>query len=196
MMNIVIGKLLGDVAGRLHLYELCSKIGIEAFFYRLCYRNELSTTDLFYKRNQDRVIKNAGLFDEEESRNIYLQAITFRRTHRLKDRPAFCKEQEYFNSLVKLLPDEILIDCGAYVGDTIQDFISWSKNKYMRIVAFEPDCANYKQLQDSCKGIRNCCCFNAGVWKESGRICFQEGKLAGSKITEGGGGNNCYGFYR
>lgn len=190
-MNVSIGKMLGNIAGKLHLYQFFSKVGIESVFYRLCYKEELHTSDIFYEHNEGRIQSNAKIFADEESRKIYLKAINFRRTHRLKDRPQFCVEDEYFNSLTKLTSKEVLVDCGAYTGDTIEEFVTQTKNRYKKIIAFEPDHENFLKLYDSCGVRRDCVCIEAGVWNENGRVFFEDGKFAGSRINiVGGGGNN------
>jgi FkbM family methyltransferase len=41
---------------------------------------------------------------------------------------------------------ELFVDCGAFVGDTVIDFINRSNRKYKQIFAIEPDVANYQLL--------------------------------------------------
>ncbi len=185
-MKISIGKMFGNVAGRLHLYQFCSKIGIESIFYRMCYKNELKTSDKFYSRNESRIQNSVNMFTEEESRRVYLKAIDFRRTHRLKDRPQFCKEKEYFNHLTNLSTNEVLVDCGAYTGDTVEEFVLQCKGCYQKIIAFEPDHANFVKLYDSCIGRKNCLCYEVGVWNKNDSISFEDGKLAGSRVVKEG----------
>lgn len=45
--------------------------------------------------------------------------------------------RQYFDVL-EPIEDEIYIDAGAYNGDTIRDFIDWTKGNYKKIYAFEP----------------------------------------------------------
>jgi FkbM family methyltransferase len=44
-------------------------------------------------------------------------------------------------------PDEVFVDCGAYDGDTIRSLLRRGGAPDGRIVAFEPDPANFRQLQ-------------------------------------------------
>lgn len=43
--------------------------------------------------------------------------------------------------------DEVLIDCGAFDGDTIAAFVDLSREQFKHIVAFEPDKLNWGRLQ-------------------------------------------------
>lgn len=49
--------------------------------------------------------------------------------------------------LLTLLPDEVFVDCGAYRGDTIRSFLQCSEASFSRIIAFEPDPTNYRELE-------------------------------------------------
>ena len=61
--------------------------------------------------------------------------------------------------------NEILVDCGAYDGDTIEQFVKWTDSVYEKIYAFEPTEDNYKKIQN--KKFRDCEVFNKGTWSSS-----------------------------
>lgn len=65
--------------------------------------------------------------------------------------------------------DEILVDCGAYDGDTIEQFIKWTDSAYEKIYAFEPDESNFENCMRNIKikKIRDCRLFNKGTWSSS-----------------------------
>lgn len=57
---------------------------------------------------------------------------------------------QYFpEGVIAISGDETFVDCGAYNGDTIRDFVRVSKNRFRRIVALEPDGENFDQLMSS-----------------------------------------------
>lgn len=57
---------------------------------------------------------------------------------------------QYFpEGAVKLAADETFVDCGAYDGDTIRDFMEISQGRFRRIIALEPDAANFQKLAAS-----------------------------------------------
>jgi len=47
-----------------------------------------------------------------------------------------------------LASDEIFIDCGAYDGDTIKDFLAKTNENFLSIQAFEPDPLNFEKLSE------------------------------------------------
>lgn len=60
---------------------------------------------------------------------------------------------QYFpEDLFELSENEVFVDCGAYDGDTIADFRQASNDHFGRIIAFEPDPANFASLQSSLNG--------------------------------------------
>jgi FkbM family methyltransferase len=62
---------------------------------------------------------------------------------------------QYFpEGLFHLDDSEVFVDCGAYDGDTIADFRQASKDRFDRIIAFEPDPENLASLQSSVSGDR------------------------------------------
>lgn len=181
-MNLHIGKMLGGIAGTLHLYDFFSKIGVEAFFYRKCYQDKLQASTLFFENNKERINLNIELFEDIESKTIYEKAIRYRCTHLLRDRPPYCKEKEYFNSITPIGQDEILIDCGGFSGDSVLQFVDFSSNCYSKIVSFEPDSVNYQIELKNLANVEKCKIFNLGVWEKETQLFFEEINTAGSKV--------------
>ena len=55
---------------------------------------------------------------------------------------------QYFpTNLFQLNANEVFIDCGAFDGDTIAEFLRVSNNRFTQLVAFEPDSTNFSALQ-------------------------------------------------
>jgi len=62
--------------------------------------------------------------------------------------PPHCPAQEtYFPSdIFNLGEDEVFVDCGAFGGDSIREFLARTGGNFKQIVAIEPDAANYERL--------------------------------------------------
>lgn len=57
-------------------------------------------------------------------------------------------QNEYFDSkIIQLKQDEVYIDVGAYDGDTIDEFLNITNNKFEKIIAFELEKKNYEKLR-------------------------------------------------
>lgn len=83
--------------------------------------------------------------------------------------------------------DEVFIDGGAFNGNTILDFISWTNKKYNKIYAFEPLNEMYKYIEERIEkehlpGVE---LFQNGLWNKRSSLSFSE-KQAGSYIAETG----------
>ena len=62
-------------------------------------------------------------------------------------------DTQYFpKDIVRIDQNEVFVDCGAYDGDTIKDFRTFTNDHFDRIVAFEPDPDNFEALRSAVRG--------------------------------------------
>lgn len=103
----------------------------------------------------------------------------------------FCRKQ-YFNDLTKfaLNKNSVFVDCGAYDGDTIRNFIECSNGEYKKIWGVEADPLNFDKLKNFVErsNYKDVKIFNCGVWNEKGILSFDGGKSTSSSISEEGSG--------
>ncbi len=73
--------------------------------------------------------------------------------------------QDYFNEITKDTKPDTLIDCGAFDGDSIHDFIQMFPG-FRRLIAFEPDPDNVARIskREKEEHIRNLTLFKMGVY--------------------------------
>jgi FkbM family methyltransferase len=57
------------------------------------------------------------------------------------------------DDVLRLSSDEVLVDCGAFDGDTIRAFLDHRAKVFDRIFAFEPDPTNYLRLESYVAGL-------------------------------------------
>lgn len=81
------------------------------------------------------------------------------------------------------------IDCGAYVGDTIELFLKEYKVEFNSIIAFEPDTTNFKLLNQfvsdlPCKPTITT--VNSAVGQKNGCVKFSATGTEGSMINQSG----------
>lgn len=83
---------------------------------------------------------------------------------------------QYFPDVIKkyLSNNEVFADVGAYTGDTIQEFVEVTSNKYRKILAFEPDIHNYQKAQEEISDNR-IELYRKGVGSKGGNLFFQNG---------------------
>jgi len=89
-----------------------------------------------------------SLWEDDSSRYEYLAQLRWRIFMDFDGLPAPVSHEIYFpDDLVSLSPDELFIDCGAYDGDTMRSLLSTQGTYSGKIIAFEPDPANFKKLE-------------------------------------------------
>lgn len=100
----------------------------------------------------------------------------------------------YFtNDVITLKDGEIVVDVGAYDGDSVEAFISAcirNNIKYEHIYAFEPDPINYKELKGNTSEYVNLDCIQLGLWSKTKTLPFITSDKAclasSSEISESG----------
>ena len=97
----------------------------------------------------------------------------------------------YFpDDLFSLTNHEVFVDCGAYDGDTIHSFLELTGSDFDRIVAFEPDPANYDKLRQSITALPPRIAGRIEIHQKAtgardGRVSFAALGTDGSAIGEG-----------
>jgi len=127
---------------------------------------------------------------DESSRAALDAALLLRLTYdRRVLRPAITgPEDEYFSvhrntSTFRLRDDEIVADCGAYIGSTVRKVVAATDGKFRAIHAFEPDRKSYAELE-KLRAMRmpGIVLHNAAVGEASGSISFLETGTMGSHV--------------
>lgn len=181
-MNKVVG-LLAVFATKFHIYDLCLRFGIAGLGYRIFCRNIIKKSEDFFNENKERIENNCSLLADEKSVRVYRDAIKYRIKRYRHDHPQFNPDDQYFPEDIIILSDnEVFIDCGAYTGDTFDDFIKFERRctcggGSYKYIAFEPEERLYNELISKCSDK----CFVAhkcGVWKNSGTLKFYSGDMA------------------
>lgn len=89
-----------------------------------------------------------NMLSDEYSKEVYKKCILYRTTHKLKYLPEYNSKNQYFpEDIVKIKKDEVFIDCGAYIGDTIDSFVKHAHNGFGKIVCFEASKKNAVRLK-------------------------------------------------
>ena len=95
---------------------------------------------------------------------------------------------QYFNELTEPVRGGVFVDCGAFRGDTIEEFVDWSGGSYKKIFAFEPDPTNFSELKKFVreKNFENVSIFNCGVGEKKSRLTFSSNEGTSSKVSADG----------
>lgn len=173
--NVVIG--FGDVEKSRFLINNAGLLKTKFYFLWepiTCY-----VWDLEYIKNSWKFYKEVfdGLADERSKRTLY--ELIAAKLNGCCSKPLLEVAdggKHYFNELT-FCPDskdEIFIDCGAYSGDTIEQYINFTNSKYKKIYAFEPGKEILDVLKKNMGSYKNIEIVNKGVWNEETFLTFED----------------------
>lgn len=97
------------------------------------------------------------------------------------------EEVAYYNSVTENVSVDTMVDCGAFDGDDICNFVQVFPN-YGIIYAIEPDKENAEKLKNKMNAdeISNVIIVNKGVYKESALLRFSSGDGVASQLNFSG----------
>lgn len=167
------------------------KHGIDLYFSYLHISGEhFGTWSLKGSDNEKVRLLNDILFDKE-SKDI-LQAIVFKRNNFITDHKDICIPNQYFLSeILKPLNNEVYVDCGAFEGDTIDEFLKWNGGTYKEIYAFEIDVHNYNILRKNYEDSDSIYTLNYGCWDKEEDFSYTTRAGGRGSVAEEGSGNTC-----
>jgi FkbM family methyltransferase len=89
-----------------------------------------------------------SLWADEESRREYVAQVGLRLWGDFESLAIPRPTEQYFpHGLFSLNELEQFVDCGAFQGDTLQEFLSHCRSQFDRYIGFEPDPANFASLK-------------------------------------------------
>lgn len=140
-------------------------------------------------QNPEVIRQTFSLWTDEKSRECFT---AFLRWRLLLDFNNLPKPIDFYpKDIFELNADYGFVDCGAYDGDTIVDFINRQGNAFREIIAVEPDPLNHQKLKDTMSKLNNnikdrITLFHAAVGDKKGEISFNAcGSMASSIASSG-----------
>ncbi len=142
----------------------------------------------FLEKYEDRLQKVYEKFADNISRKVFINILKHNMSF---DDQYFANIEEYEiigyfgTELFENKENEVIIDGGAFDGDTIREFFSVPGRKFKKIYAFEPDTDNYKKL---CAAAENdkIVPIHAGLGKEKAELNFIMGRGVSSRVDKEG----------
>ncbi len=114
-----------------------------------------------------------NMLADDESRHVYANIINFKISgdiHYLLN--ITTPKAEIYRKIIHLTPNEAYVDLGAYNGDTIAEVLQYTRGKYIRIYAVEPDRKNFKKLCKYLDGMRYVNAYHAVAWCKDTTVPF------------------------
>lgn len=106
--------------------------------------------EVIYCTHPNEVLAVYDMLEDEQSRETYANLILYRmgleqQNVQLVDRDAYFGLPEFYIWTDKA-QQEVFVDCGAYVGDTIEQYLAFRLGACRKIVAFEPSERTFSAL--------------------------------------------------
>ncbi len=181
--NIVVCATGADV---IHIMnDLKSKMKVHLYSY--VDRNQLYTmTAEWVVKHKEELNRIYDLFEDEDSKLVFRSFIGARANNIKRES---CRElislwtsEQYFNNLYPkdLYDEHILIDCGAYIGDTAIAFYDFLKNdgKEILVRAFEMEDENFKELDSLSLKYKNLFAYKIGLGDKHEKYYYERKKDA------------------
>lgn len=125
--------------------------------------DSLTVDEYVFAKRKEEILKCAELLADEESVETYTEIIESRLMGRLPSKK-FIRGDQYFT-----LPEfrivsekEVFVDCGAFVGDSIERYIWTHDGTFGKIVAFEPDAISYRAMESRVERLNKEWAFPVG----------------------------------
>lgn len=137
--------------------------------------------------NSENFQKAFNLLADEKSKESYLNVLRYKLSGKIKYLFDCQEEKEkVYEDILKLNDDEIILDLGAYDGDTIREFLTVTGGKYKKIIAFEPDAKNFKKLERKTAELTRIDRYNLGAWDKEEILYFAKKAARGSRTEKEG----------
>ena len=181
MDDIIVIPLIGN---RLSVIKQLNDLKIRFFlpeYYGLeCIANTPRNLEWF---SQNRILDVYDILADDESKKVYASVICNRIAFGQYWYDSLCSSGEYFSAVFAPDNNEVYLDCGAYIGDTVLKFIeavppAQSGAKFREIHAFEVDSNNFVMLEKTAASLRlkennnNIHCYHMAVWNENTTLSF------------------------
>lgn len=135
--------------------------------------------------NDDEIL---SLYSEPQSKEIIKNRLLLYRTGDVSyiDNMPVNYHQYFHDDYYSISEKEIFVDCGAFDGDSIEQFVEYTKGKYQRIIAFEPDSISFEKLCEKTKKYHDVYVSCCATGKENSKMCFSSKGALGSTFSKEG----------
>ena len=177
--DVAVILMLGDP--RTAVQQLSRYVSLE----KIITFNDLILDDLmtvehdenYYIAQQKNMLKAFDLLEDDKSKFTFANIISLRIAPHLAKASYddLFEEPQYFPvDIIKLSQSESVVDCGAYIGDTLESFDAIVEGKCANYYAFELDPENFRELSSKVetKQLDYVTCYPYGVWCETKDISY------------------------
>lgn len=141
----------------------------------------------FVEKNKESINAAFTLFEDGVSKNVFKGCAEFIFGGDLEVLKNITTEKsEVFENILRLDDNESFLDLGAYKGDTVEEFLHYSDNKYENIIALEPDRRSHKKLSAYVENMENVTTVQKAISDKSSVACFNSAAGRQSSFSDKG----------
>ena len=122
--------------------------------------------------------------EDQKSKDAFLSYLNQRISGNYKYAENLFDPNHYFAKDIISPNNEIFVDCGAYIGDTIQELLKLDRPQ--KVYAIEPDEKNFFTMQDTFRSNDKIVCINKGAYSSKDVLRFAGNNSDASKISSSG----------
>jgi len=180
------------------IYHLVKMTGLHRLghiifdFWERAHPTETMKKDRMQFQKHEKELRDVyRILGDEKSKMVYKNVLMFRITKNRKYLRGMIEKEPYFvKDIIKPESGEVFVDCGAFDGDTLKDYLKFNKY-YKKIIMFEPTAVNLDRVKKYVKqkNLKNIHCFQAGVGEKTQTAYFTGSGTADARVAGKGGGN-------
>lgn len=147
----------------------------------------------FLEQNEEILDQVYDMLSDEPSKEIFIHFLAAKVYGNSSILSSFYCDQLYFApGLINISEKEIFLDCGAFDGDTLEDFLRFSNGKFQKYYALEPDLSSFHQLKAYVDGLHGrdrdrIILIKVGAYNERKTLRFKGNHQGSSHISSSGG---------
>jgi FkbM family methyltransferase len=104
--------------------------------------------EYIFGKRMNEILSVIDLLEDNFSKRVYVEMIIARMTNQPFAEDLYSQDQYFcLRPFLDRDPNEVFVDLGAYVGDTIEQYIQFKSGVFSKIFAFEPESRNMAALQ-------------------------------------------------
>ena len=126
---------------------------------------------------------------DDESKNQFCKQLKARVGYSFNELPDPTTINQYFpEDIIQLSEPEIFLDCGAFIGDTLSDYLEYAKVPFKKYICLEPDPQNLIVLNKniSAKNLNNVHVLEIAVGNENAELKFDATGGGGAGLSDTG----------
>lgn len=121
---------------------------------------------------------------DEKSKAVFKSILEYKLTHDMSlisDIADDFRNQYFDDELIHFGNNDVFLDCGGYIGDTIESYISHNKGVYKKIITFEPDGDNADVIRKNYEN-QNVSVQEIACWSKKQELYFDKIGSGSGKI--------------